>query len=74
MKTTITVEQAKQVLKEAGYYVDNLWSTEDVKMVKSDLTEAQCYLVLQDTFNNDYIVSEINDTIVTVVEELYIDN
>lgn len=27
----ITVEQAKEVLRKSGYYVDNLWSVEDVK-------------------------------------------
>ena len=25
-----SLEQAKQVLKENGYYVDNLWHTDDV--------------------------------------------
>ena len=25
-----TIEQAKQVLRDNGYYVDNLWSVEDV--------------------------------------------
>lgn len=29
--TNITIEQAKQILKEAGYFVDNLWHVSDVK-------------------------------------------
>jgi hypothetical protein len=29
--TNISIEQAKQVLKEAGYFVDNLWHVSDVK-------------------------------------------
>lgn len=27
----ISIEQAKQTLKEAGYFVDNLWHVSDVK-------------------------------------------
>ena len=27
----ITVEQAKEVLRKSGYYVDNLWTVNDVK-------------------------------------------
>ena len=27
----MTIEQAKEVLKENGYYVDNLWHIDDVK-------------------------------------------
>ena len=29
--TNISIEQAKQVLKESGYFVDNLWHVSDVK-------------------------------------------
>jgi hypothetical protein len=29
--TNISIEQAKQILKEAGYFVDNLWHVSDVK-------------------------------------------
>jgi hypothetical protein len=54
----MTIEQAKQVLKEAGYYVENLWSIEDVKS-QYKCTDEQAYDVLDDAFNNERIIEEL---------------
>jgi phosphosulfolactate synthase (CoM biosynthesis protein A) len=40
-----TTEQAKQVLREAGYYVDNLWHVSDV-MDKYECTKEEAKEVL----------------------------
>ena len=58
----MNIEEAKQVLKEAGYYVGNLWSVQDVQS-KFECTEEEAQHILNEVFNSDYIGSEINDTI-----------
>jgi hypothetical protein len=53
----MTTEQAKEVLRNAGYYVDNLWSIQDVD--DDSLTDKQKMSALDMAFNNDYINEEI---------------
>ena len=53
----MTTEQAKEVLRNAGYYVDNLWSIQDVE--DDSLTDEQKMSVLDMAFENDYINEEI---------------
>lgn len=58
----LDVENAKQVLKEAGYYVDNLWQTCDVTM-NYECTEEQAQDVLDKSLTNDYVQEQIFSTI-----------
>lgn len=53
----MTTEQAKEVLRNAGYYVDNLWSIQDVE--DDSLTDEQKMSVLDMAFENEYINEEI---------------
>ena len=53
----MTTEQAKEVLRNAGYYVDNLWSIHDVN--DDSLTDEQKMSVLDMAFENEYINEEI---------------
>lgn len=48
----IEIAQAKKLLKDNGYYVDNLWQTKDVKM-NYDCTEEQAQDILEKALNND---------------------
>lgn len=48
----LNIEEAKQTLRDAGYYVDNLWQTKDVKM-NYDCTEEQAQDILEKALNND---------------------
>ena len=54
----ITVEQAKQVLKDNGYYVNSLWSVEDVQD-NYDCTEEEAQDVLDKALNNDATMEQI---------------
>ena len=54
----MTIDQAKQVLKEAGYYVENLWSIDDIKS-QYKCTDEEAYDVLDDAFNNERVIEEI---------------
>ena len=52
------IAEAKKLLKDAGYYVDNLWHVEDVKSrFKCDDEEAQ--EVLDCALNNDSTMHQI---------------
>ena len=55
----MNIEQAKQVLKENGYYVDNLWHIDDVKQ-HGDLSNEEAYDILDSTLRNDYTIETIN--------------
>jgi hypothetical protein len=52
------IEQAKSILRDAGYFVDNLWSVEDVKSIyKCDNDAAQ--EILYDALTNDGTMEQI---------------
>lgn len=53
----MTTEQAKEVLRNAGYYVDNLWSIRDVD--DDSLTDNEKQLVLAMALTNEYTMGEI---------------
>jgi len=53
----MTTEQAKEVLRNAGYYVDNLWSIHDVD--DDSLTDNQKQSVLAMALTNERIMEEI---------------
>lgn len=58
----MTVQQAKQVLRDAGYFVDNLWAIQDVQdRFECDDETAQC--ILYDALTNEYIVEKIFEQI-----------
>jgi len=56
------VKQAKQTLKNVGYYVDNLWSIEDVQ-AHHECTNEQSYRILDNVLSSRYIIGEINEQI-----------
>lgn len=58
----IEIAQAKELLKSAGYFVDNLWQTEDVKM-NHECTEEQAHIVLFEAFNHDNVQQLISELI-----------
>jgi hypothetical protein len=56
------IENAKQVLKKAGYFVDNLWTVHDVKS-KYECTDEQAQKILNDVLSGEYLNGEINESI-----------
>jgi hypothetical protein len=53
------INKAKQVLREAGYYVDNLWSIHDVRDDNNELTDEQKMHALDMAFINEYTIEQI---------------
>lgn len=62
----MAIANAKLVLKQAGYYVDNLWSIQDVE--DDSLTDEQKMSTLNMALTNDYIIGEINHGILVSIE------
>jgi len=54
----LDIENAKQVLKSAGYYVDNLWQTQDV-FARFECTEQEAQEVLNQAHTDDIIQEKI---------------
>ncbi len=54
----MTVEEAKQVLRKAGYQVDNLWHIEDVK-VNYDCTDDEAMEVLEKALGSSSTIERI---------------
>ena len=52
------VEEAKQVLKDAGFQVANLWSLPDV-MDNYDCSEEEAMKLLEQTLTNDHVMETI---------------
>ncbi len=53
------IEKAKQVLREAGFYVDNLWSIQDVRDDDNELTDEQKMQALDMAFDNEATMEQI---------------
>jgi len=53
------INKAKQVLREAGYYVDNLWSIHDVRDDDNELTDEQKMQALDMAFDDEYTTEQI---------------
>lgn len=55
----MTTTQAKEVLRNAGYFVDNLWSIDDVINVDDSLSKEQAMQVLSMSLTNDATMEQI---------------
>jgi hypothetical protein len=52
------IEQAKAILKQHGYFVDNLWSTQDVTD-RYECTEEDAQEVLNRALTNEWVMEQI---------------
>lgn len=58
----MNVEEARKVLKEAGFFVDNLWHVDDVKH-KFNCTDEQAQSVLDNALTNEATMEQIHFSI-----------
>jgi hypothetical protein len=63
------IDKAKELLKSKGYYVNNLWNTDDVTM-NYDCTEEEAMKVLERVFNNEYVIQQIFESIDIITNSL----
>jgi hypothetical protein len=64
----MTVEQAKQVLRDAGYYVDNMWHVNDVKIIDPTISTSDAQEVLNNVMTSAVIMETMWDAIKEQVE------
>jgi hypothetical protein len=58
----ITIANAKLVLKQAGYFVDNLWNVEDVQE-RFECDENTAQEILFRALTNEWVMDQIWDAI-----------
>jgi len=54
----MNVDQAREVLKQNGFFVDNLWHIEDVKS-KFNCTDEQAQYVLEKSLTNEATMEQV---------------
>ena len=54
------VEKAKEVLREAGYFTDNLWHVDDVKLRFAVFDNEDAQDILESALTNDWIMEQIH--------------
>jgi hypothetical protein len=62
----MTTEQAKEVLRNAGYYVDNLWTIQDVQD-RFECNDERAQEILHDALTDEYIVEQIFEQIFILI-------
>ena len=55
----MTTEEAKEVLRNAGYFVDNLWHVDDIKLRYDCDDDEQAQDVLNTALTNDATMEQI---------------
>jgi hypothetical protein len=55
----MTIEQAKQVLRDNGYFVDNLWHVDDVTNIEASLSKDQSIKILDMALTNEATMDQI---------------
>ena len=67
------IEEAKKVLKDAGYYVDNLWHINDVKQ-NYKVSDDEAYKILDVALTSDWITERtfemINDVRIDLINSI----
>lgn len=53
------IENAKKILKDNGYFTDNLWTVDDVKGKFPNCTDEQAQDILNDSLTNEATMGQI---------------
>ena len=74
MNTNKEIEQAKQLLKDNGFYIENLWHVDDVKFGANsedkyiECTNSEAYEILSEAIEQESINECIFDNIQAINE------
>ena len=55
--------EAKDTLRDAGYFVDNLWNIEDVRTIIDGVSDERLEKILCDALTSEYVMEAIWDII-----------
>ena len=53
------VKEAKDTLRDVGYFVDNLWNVTDVRHIIKDADEQTAQRILNKVLTSEYIMAQI---------------
>ena len=59
----MTMEDSRKILKDNGYYVDNLWTTLDITDRFKDCSDDLAYQILDEVLQSEYIITIIQETL-----------
>ena len=65
----LKIKEAMQTLKDAGYFVDNLWHAEDVQNYFK-ASDEQARRILFNVFTNEHTVEYIYQDIISEAEQM----
>ncbi len=65
------IEKAREVLREAGYYADNLWHIDDVRTLFENVTDEQAQEILDKSFQNEATFDQIWFAIEQIGQDIY---
>ena len=65
------IEKAREVLREAGYYVDNLWHIDDVRTLFENVTDEEAQEILDKSFQNEATFDQIWFAIDQIGQDIY---
>jgi hypothetical protein len=54
------IEKAKETLRAAGYFTDNLWHVDDVKLRFAVFDNEDAQAILEKALTNDWIMEQIH--------------
>jgi hypothetical protein len=54
------IEKAKETLRAAGYFTDNLWHVDDVKLRFAVFDDEDAQAILETALTNDWIMEQIH--------------
>lgn len=57
--TMTKIDKARKTLRDAGYFVDNLWHIDDVKL-KFQVSDDEAQEILEDVLTNEWIMENIH--------------
>ena len=66
--TKVEIEKAKDILRDSGYYVDNLWQTIDVIHGFKCTYEDEAYSILDEVMTSEQTAVNIFEQIGLIVE------
>jgi hypothetical protein len=68
-KTQLSVDDAKEILKSKGYFVDNLWHIDDVTS-SWECSDTDAYKILEMALTNGWTMEQISESIYLVAQDL----
>jgi hypothetical protein len=68
-RTQMTIDDAKKILEEQGYYADNLWHIDDVTS-SWECSDTDAYKVLEMALRNEWVMEQISESIYLIAQDL----